>query len=166
MRRGPTVVWHVPGRGVTGRLRAALDEGRSVVLLSKRDTDLRRALAALEGPAPTGISVRLGDGRTATMLCAEGVPVPYAYWPRPKPQPVWKWACRACGTIDERWTWRDMNEAAPMVRQAYDLNAGELVDVPWSCPRSGCAGAARWHVSRPESSAAQLLWHAAWHADP
>jgi hypothetical protein len=94
-----------------------------------------------------GAALRLGDGRTATLLRAEGTPAPFAWWPRPDPhEQEWRWACRACGAVDERWTWRDVDETTPMVRQALDFDAGELVDVPWHCPRSACHGAPVWHA--------------------
>ncbi len=89
--------------------------------------------------------MRLGDGRTATLLHLTGIPQPFAWWPRQESVERWVWACRACGTADERWEWRDVDENAPMVRQAYVLDAREMVDVPWTCPRAGCHGAPRWH---------------------
>jgi len=143
------LVRNVPGRGLPRQVRVALDAGRTVVLLSKRDTDLNRTLREVAAPAVVA-SGRLGDGRTATLLRTGAVPEAWAYWPRAVPEPVWRWSCRACGAVDERWSWGEVDEDAPMVRQAYVLKVGELVEVPWACPRSpACHGAPRWHRSLP-----------------
>lgn len=153
------LIRNVPGRGLPRQVRRSLDDGRTVVLLSKRDTELRRVLADLGGLEPTVNSVRLGDGRTATMLRAEGTPAPfspYAWWPRQDPQPAWRWACRACGTVDERWSWPEQEggEAVRMVRYAVDPDDldGPWMAVPWTCPRGTCHGAPRWLLVEPTAS--------------
>ncbi len=137
-------------RGFAQRVRDALDHGTTVVLISLRDGAARRTLRGLGDLQPTWLAARLGGGRTATLLRVGAVPEPYAYWPRPVPEPVWRRACRACGAVDERWSWGEVAEDAPMVRQAYVLKVGKLVEVPWACPRSpACHGAPRWHRSLP-----------------
>ncbi len=94
------------------------------------------------------LSVRLGDGRTVRFPCAEGLPAPYAYWPRSEPEPVWRWACRVCGTVEDQWAWRDIHESAPMVRQAYnfEVGAGGRAVV---LSASRMHRAPRWHVTEP-----------------
>jgi hypothetical protein len=146
-RAGSATPFRVSSRRLPARaVREVLEDGGTAVLLSSRDEHLRAAVEALPEQDRRGMAVRLGDGRTALLLCADGLPAPYAYWPRSKPQSVWQWACRACGAVDDRWSWRDIDETAPLVRQAYDIDAGELVDVPWSCPRGSCHGAPMWHA--------------------
>lgn len=117
-----------------------------MVLLSKRDPDLGRVLAALPGERPAAVSGRLGDGRTATLMVAEGIPEPFAYWPRQDSALRWAWACRACGAVDERWLWASADEDAPMVRETVDWTTDSMVTVPWRCPRSSaCHGQPRWY---------------------
>jgi hypothetical protein len=104
-------------------------------------TDLADLAPAFRG------SFRLGDGRTATFLSQWPVPAPYTYWMRDKPADLWVWACRGCGSVDDRWTWRDVDESTPMHRQGVEFTTDgpEMVDVPWTCPRHGCHGAPMWH---------------------
>lgn len=132
--RGAPLVRNIPGRGLSRQVHAALDDARTVVLLSKRDTDLRRTLAALDRPVLYTASVRLGDGRTATTLSDSGTPAPYAWLMREDPAPVWRWACRVCDALDEGWSWpaAEGGDAAPMVRRRLDRDSLTLVDVPWS----------------------------------
>ncbi len=139
---------NLPARARPQQLRRALASGRTVVLFSKRDIELRRTLTELAAPGVTVVSGRLGDGRTATLLCADGIPEPFAYWPREDPQPVWRRACRACDAVDERWSWGEdgVGRGQAFVPSIGEL--GELVEVPWACPRSSkCHGAPRWLLS-------------------
>ena len=140
------MVCTVPGKVRPQQMRRALDAGRTVVLLSQRDTKLRQAVESIPGSAPVAVTARLGDGRTATLMAAEGTPEPFAYWPRQDPEPRWAWACRACGAVDERWLWASADEDAPMVRETVDWTTDSMVTVPWRCPRSSsCHGQPRWH---------------------
>jgi len=135
------LVRNIPGRGLPRQVRVALAAGRTVVLLSKRDTDLNRTLREVAAPAVVVASGRLGDGRTATLLRAGAVPEVWAYWPREDPKPVWRRACRACDAVDEGWSW---GEDGVGRGQAF-APSSEMVEVPWACPRSSkCHGAPRW----------------------
>lgn len=139
-------VFKLPGRNVAARLRSAYEDGHDVRLLSKTGSpDLRRCLADLDGwTARHGTAVNTGDGWTVTFFSHGQVTQPLTYWPKPRADERWVWACRGCGAVDERWAWRDVDEASPLVRQAYNLSEGKMVDVPWACPRSGCHGQPRW----------------------
>lgn len=129
-------------------MRRALRQGRTVVLLSKRDKDVTQVLSALSDPALVAVSGRMGDGRTATMLSTVGIPKPFAYWLREHPQPVWRRACRACGAVDERWSWGEDGAGRGQAFAPSIGELGELVEVPWACPRSSkCHGAPRWLLS-------------------
>ncbi len=141
---------HLPSRrNVASAVRDAYASGRDVHVVSKtaRPKDLRRCLQDLGEWRPEHwTSAHTGDGWTVTFFLHRPTAQPFAYWPKSrKDEPRWVWACRACGTADERWVWRDVDEAAPLIRQAYVLSKGQMVDVPWSCPRTGCHGAPRWH---------------------
>lgn len=160
--RDAPVVFTLPSRkGLGARVRTVYASGRTVVILSRRDAHLRRLLDELADLAPAHHGAfRIGDGRTATFLSA-GEPKPFAYWPRAEDEGgLWVWACRACGAVDERWTWRDVDESSPMHREAvsFDGDDGpEMVEVPWTCPRSSaCPGAPRWHRVGTVQTAAQL----------
>ncbi len=122
------------GRGVPTAVSVSVAAGQSAVLLSVRDADVR---SALEGVHDARVrSCRLGDGRTATFI-SPGEPddawPAFAYWPRDEHK-RWAWACRSCGTVDDRYRWEDVDEGAPMDRAE-----------PWRCPTRGCPGAPRWH---------------------
>ncbi len=136
-----------------GAARAALDAGETVILLSSRDEHLRRALETLARPVQHAATVRLGDGRSATTLSDSPTPAPYAWRMKEKPAPVWRWSCRRCSAVDQRWSWPldEADEASPMVRYAVNTGSGvePLVEVPWRCPRSACHGAPRWILCQP-----------------
>ncbi len=146
----PKVV-HADWRNAAGRVRRAYDLGSDVSLRSRSDDpkSLSRVLRDLgDWRGAYWACADTGDGWTLTVFAHTATPAPFVYRPRSSSASVWQWACRACGTIDPRWSWAEEDYAdgtAPMVRYKVTLDPAEpLVAVPWACPRKGCHGAPRW----------------------